>query len=168
MSDILECDLIQVTLKPSEYAMAAHLAAVREYVNRDFGVNDRQMGWDDGFLIGVDGLVAELAVCKHFNVCPDLSFEPRKGGADCVISGKKVDVKSTKPEKDRFYIPEWKAKNDIDLYIFCHVKFRTTTILGWMRPENIFRDDNREPSPQKDINHHVLTISDFKTKFSKV
>lgn len=159
--------MIEVTLKPSEYSMAAYLSSVRDFVNKDFGVNDRQMGRDDGFLIGVDGLVAELAVCKHFNVWPDLSFEPRKGGFDCVINESTVDVKSTKPEKTTFYIPEWKAKNDIDIYIFCHVKFRTVTILGWLRRGDIFRDDNREPSPKKDINHHKLQVSELKTKFSK-
>ena len=63
-----------VELKPTECALAAQLAAVRQTVNLGSGVRDKQMGTDDGYKIGVDGLVAELAVCKHFNVMPDLSF----------------------------------------------------------------------------------------------
>jgi hypothetical protein len=150
--------LIKVVLKPSEYAMAAYLASVRDYVNKDFGVIDKKMGQDDGFLIGVDGLVGEFGVCKHFNVCPDLSFEPRKGGPDCVISKAKTDVKSTKPGKTNFYIPEWKAKHDIDSYVFCYVNFRTVEILGFLTSQDIFKQDNLEPSPKKGINHYALSI----------
>lgn len=142
--------------------MAVYLSSVRDFVNRDFGVNDRQMGTDDGFKIAVDGLVAEFAVCKHFNVCPDLSFEPRAGGVDCLIKNRKVDVKSTKPGKTRVYIPEWKVKNDIERYIYCYVNFRTVDILGWFSPEDIFRKDNLEPSPKENINHHVLNLENLR------
>jgi hypothetical protein len=154
--------MITITLKPSEYATAVHVSSVRDFVNRDFGVNDRQMGRDDGFLIAVDGFVAELAVCKYFNVCPDLSFEPRSGGYDCLINGRRVDVKSTKPGRERVYIPEWKSKNEIERYIYCYVNFRTVDILGWFAPQDIFKKDNLEPSPKDDVNHHVLYLKDLR------
>jgi hypothetical protein len=155
-------NMINIILKPSEYATAVYLTSVRDFVNRDFGVNDKQMGKDDGFQIGVDGLVAEIAVCKHFNVFPDLSFDPRSGGIDCMIKGKKVDVKSTKPGKERVYIPEWKKQNDIDIYIYCYVNFRNVQILGWFSPQYIFRDDNIEQSQREGIKHHVLFLKDLK------
>lgn len=151
-----------IILKPSEYATAVYISSVREFVNRDYGVNDRQMGKDDGFLIAVDGFVAEMAVCKHFNICPDLSFEPRSGGHDCVVNGKKVDVKSTKPGKERVYIPEWKKDNGIDRYVYCYVNFRTVEILGWFAPQDIFREDNLEPSPRVGVNHHVLNLKNLR------
>ena len=151
-----------IVLKPSEYATAVYISSVREFVNRDYGVNDRQMGRDDGFSIVVDGFVAEMAVCKHFNVCPDLSFEPRAGGHDCMIRGKKVDVKSTKPGKERVYIPEWKKDNGIDRYVYCYVNFRTVDILGWFAPQDIFREDNLEPSPRAGVNHHVLNLKNLR------
>jgi hypothetical protein len=154
--------MILITLKPSEYATAVYLTSVREFVNRDYGVNDRQMGKDDGFQIGVDGLVAEIAVCKYFNVYPDLSFEPRAGGADCIIKGRRVDVKSTKPGRDRVYIPDWKANNPIDRYIYCYVDFRSVEILGWFAPKDIFRGDNLEPSPRENVNHHVLFLENLR------
>jgi len=153
---------MDIILKPSEYATAVHISSIRQFVNKDFGVNDRQMGQDDGFMIAVDGFVAEIAVCKYFNVCPDLSFEPRAGGYDCLIGGRRTDVKSTKPGRERVYIPEWKSKNDIDRYIYCYVNFRTVNILGWFAPSDIFKQDNLEPSPQPNINHHVLYLKNLR------
>lgn len=154
--------MLTITLKPSEYATAVHVSSVREYVNRDFGVNDRQMGRDDGFQIAIDGFVAEIAVCKYFNVCPDLSFEPRAGGYDCLIQGRRVDVKSTKPGRERVYIPDWKAKNQIDRYIYCYVNFRTVDILGWFAPSDIFKEDNLEQSPIDGVKHHVLYLENLR------
>lgn len=154
--------MVSITLKPSEYATAVYLASTREFVNRNFGVNDKQMGRDDGFQIAIDGFVGEIAVCKYFNVCPDLSFEPRAGGVDCVINGRRVDIKSTKPGRDRVYIPDWKAKNEIDRYIYCYVNFRSVDILGWFAPQDIFREDNLEQSPIKSINHHVLYLENLR------
>lgn len=150
--------MIRVDLKPSEYSMAVYLSSVREYVNKMSGVNDRQMGRDDGFKIGVDGLVAELAVCKHFNVMPDLSFEPRKGGYDCMINGRRVDVKSTKVDRWDVFIPARKQTNNVDRYIWCWVDFRTAYILGWFAPEDIFDDRNLKPSPRTDEYHYAVNL----------
>ena len=155
----------EIILKPSEYAMAAHLSAARDHVNKGFGVTDRQMGQDDGFLIGLDGLVGELGVCKHFNVWPDLSFDPRMGGFDCVINGRKVDVKSTKPGKEKVYVPSRKAQDNIERYIFCYVNFRTVTILGWLYHQYVFREDNCEESPRKGEYHHMLYLNQLRTDF---
>ena len=155
----------KIILKPSEYSLAVYLSSVRTYVNEYAKVADKQMGYDDGFLIGVDGLVGEFGVCKHFNVCPDLSFEPRKGGADCVINGNRVDVKSTKPGKNKVFVPEWKAKDKIDRYIFCTVNFRTIEILGWFLHKDIFKEDNLEESPMKDVKHHALLLSNLRKNF---
>lgn len=154
--------MIKITLKPSEYALAVQLSSIREFVNRDFGVNDRQMGKDDGFQIAIDGMVAEIAVCKHFNVCPDLSFEPRSGGIDCIIKEKKIDVKSTKFGKETVYIPEWKSKNNVDIYVYCYVNFRSVEILGWFSKKDIFKESNLEPSPKAGVKHHVLKLKDLR------
>jgi hypothetical protein len=159
----MECN--KIILKPSEYSLAVYLSSVRTYVNEYAKVADKKMGYDDGFLIGVDGLVGEFGVCKHFNVCPDLSFEPRKGGADCVINGNRIDVKSTKPGRDKVFVPEWKAKDNIDRYIFCTVQFRTIEILGWFLHKDIFRDDNLEPSPRPNVKHHALLLENLRKNF---
>ena len=167
MSDLenIQLESNKIILKPSEYSLAVYLSSVRTYVNEYAKVSDKQMGYDDGFLIGVDGLVGEFGVCKHFNVCPDLSFEPRKGGADCVINGNRVDVKSTKPGKNKVFVPEWKAKDKIDRYIFCTVNFRTIEILGWFLHQDIFKEDNLEESPMKGVNHHALLLSNLRKNF---
>jgi hypothetical protein len=147
-----------VELKPTEYALAAHLAAIRQTVNSGSGVRDKQMGTDDGYKIGVDGLVAELAVCKHFNVMPDLSFEPRGGGHDCIIKNKLVDVKSTKVGKTTVYLPQRKSKNPIDIYIWCYVNFRQVEILGYFRPQEIFTPENLKQSPRVDELHYEIDL----------
>jgi len=161
----LQLESNKIILKPSEYSLAVYLSSVRTYVNQYSKIEDKKMGNDDGFLIGVDGLVGEFGVCKYFNVCPDLSFEPRKGGADCVIGDRKIDVKSTKPGKTRVFIPARKVENDIDRYIFCNVSFRTVELMGWFSPEDIFKDSNLEQSPRPNEKHHVLDLKNLRTKF---
>lgn len=158
--------MIRVELKPSEYSMAVYLSSVREFVNKMSGINDRQMGRDDGFKIGVDGLVAEFAVCKHFNVMPDLSFEPRGGGYDCVIKNRRVDVKSTKVDRWDVFIPARKKTNNVDRYIWCWVDYRTAYILGWFAPEDIFNDDNLQQSPRASEYHYAIDLRQSR-KFSE-
>ena len=79
-----------------------------------------------------------------------------------MIKGRRVDVKSTKPGRDRVYIPDWKAQNGIDRYVYCYVNFRTVDILGWFAPQDIFREDNLEPSPRENVNHHVLYLENLR------
>lgn len=148
-----------ITLKPSEYAVCTYLSTVRQHVNKNFAVSDKQMGKDDGYKIGLDGLVAEMAVCKHFNVWPDLSYDPRAGGHDCVIKGRKVDIKSTKFGREVVYLPERKKHNDIDRYVWCYVDFRKVEILGWFKPEDIFQDKHLEQSPRSDEKHYKIHLA---------
>lgn len=155
---------MMVELKPSEYAMAVQLAANREFVNKDFGVSDKQMGQDDGFKISVDGIVAEFAVCKFLNVWTDLSFDPRGGGHDLIRKGEKVDVKSTKFGRTTVFLPQRKKYNDIDRYVWCYVNFRTVEILGSFKPEEIFIDANLKQSPRADEMHYKIDL----TKITKL
>lgn len=154
--------MIQVELKPSEYSMAVYLSSVREHINKISGVSDMQMGKEDGFKIGVDGLVAEFAVCKHFNVWPDLSYEPRSGGFDCIINGRRVDVKSTKKDRWSVFIPQRKRTNNVDRYIWCWVDYRTATILGWFAPGDIFREENLQQSPRPNEKHYAINLHELR------
>lgn len=157
---------MRIELSPSEYAMCAYLAATRDFVNKGFGVSDKQMGKDDGYQIGVDGLVAEIAVCKHFNVIPDLSFNPRGGGHDCIITRNdkpyKVDVKSTKPNNTTVFLPERKKHNAIDLYIWCYVRFRAVDIVGYFYPADIFKDENLGQSPRANEKHYIINLENIR------
>ena len=150
--------MIYVELTPSEYAMAAMISAVRQSVNHWSRIKDKQMGGDDGLKIVIDGYVAELAFCKHFNIMPDITFDPRSGGWDCLYKGKKVDVKSTKTNKYDVYLPERKKKNDVDRYVWCWVNFRTVYIVGWFSPAEIFVDENLEQSPRPDERHYKINL----------
>ena len=150
---------MEVELKPSEYAMAVQLAANREFVNKGFGVTDKQMGRDDGFKISVDGIVAEFAVCKFLNVWTDLSFDPRGGGHDFMLKGKKIDVKSTKYGRTTVFLPQRKKYNDIDRYVWCYVNFRTVEILGSFLPKEIFIEANLKQSPRSDEMHYEIDLT---------
>lgn len=150
--------MITVELKPSEVSLALYLSTVRHSVNTGLSVGDKQMGKEDGLKIASDGLIAELAVCKYFNVYPDLSFDPRSGGFDCIINGKKVDVKSTRYGKTNVYLPERKKHNQIDRYIWCWVDFRNVTLVGWFAPNEIFLDENLFQSPRPDEKHYCIDL----------
>jgi hypothetical protein len=153
---------MKVELKPSEYAMCCYLSAMRTLVNTQSGVSEKKMGSDDGYKIGVDGLVAEIAFCKHFNIFPDLSFDPRGGGHDCIFHNRRVDIKSTKPGRTTVYLPERKKHNKIDMYVWCYVDFRSVEILGYFFPLDLFKPENLGQSPRPDELHYKVNLQNIR------
>jgi len=134
---------VKVELTTGDYAVASTLAMMRQTVNRASGVkvsqvDKRQSGAD----VDLIGMLGEIAVCKHFNVMPDLSIEPRKGGSDCIIKGMTVDVKSTHHKHGQLLGESTKASHPEDLYILCIVDGTTVTIAGAAWGNELF-DESR-------------------------
>lgn len=146
-----------LTLTPDEHALARHLAEIRQERNRANGVSDKRMSDRPG--IEEDGFTAELAVCKHYNVWPELDSRSRKGGHDCVIRDYRVDVKSEPEPKPWLYLPERKRLNWIDLYVWCVVRGPVVSCQGWASPAALFHPEYLEQSPRPDERHYKVPAS---------
>lgn len=141
-------------LTQHEYWLAQVITARRQEVNAQAGIRERKMGADrDAFKIGVDGLVAEFAICKHANVWPELDCTPRHGGHDCIIGGIRIDVKAVPVEREFCFLPARKRENTIDWYVWCMVVDERAKLLGWIAPAEVYRDEFLEQSPRWDEQH---------------
>jgi len=86
-----------ITLSDEEVRIAAWIGRCRNAVAKANGLRDQHRGPRSGDdVVHIDGFGAELAFCKLCNVYPDLSPQPKSGGADCLVVGSYVDVKSTR------------------------------------------------------------------------
>lgn len=84
-----------VALTDLEQQLAELVATARQARNRSAGVVDQQVSATRALDIERTGIGAELAWCRLANCYPDLTIQPRKGGADAIWRGVSVDVKGT-------------------------------------------------------------------------
>jgi hypothetical protein len=68
------------------------------------------MGEQSGEKTDLIGMLGELLFAKMFNVYPDLSLEPRRGGVDGVLDGFRYDVKATDLRAGRLLVPVDKVR----------------------------------------------------------
>jgi hypothetical protein len=148
-----------IILDPFEVDLAAYIAKVRSSNNRDRGIEDKAMAHRIPEKIAVDGMVAEFAVCKYYNVYPDLSSEFKYDRPDCEMYGRTVDVKSTTFGKTSVYLPARKARSAIDRYIWTWVEGRRVWILGWFAPSDLFKEVNLMPSPRPGELHYKIDLN---------
>lgn len=131
-----------VTLDAGEMAVATMLAAMRHGVNRGGNVNNSKVGPQSDHQTDVDGLVAELAFCKWRNVWPDISIQPRSGGADCVVDGKRIDVKATRRIDGRLIAIATKNPADTDIFVLGIVDVNKVTFAGWAFANELLQESN--------------------------
>jgi len=121
---------MKIFLGPGELAVASTITALRQGVNREVGIANRKAGPQDPITTELIGILGELAVAKALNVYPDLTTHLRSGGADAIVQGYAVDVKSTRNPHGDLYVDARPGKRP-DLYVLVHVEYLTCTILGW-------------------------------------
>ena len=56
-------------------------------MNRAAGISNMQQGGQSQHKTEMEGMAAELAFAKHFNICPDMTIKPVAGGADGILRG---------------------------------------------------------------------------------
>jgi len=106
-----------IMLSESEQAIAQYLATARTVSNRTGGIANKRVGPQSDELTDLNGIGGELAFCRLVNVWPDVSISPRKGGADCLVRDKRVDVKTTTYETGRLVVVPGKGREDADIYV---------------------------------------------------
>jgi len=136
-------------MTPSESAIALTLAVMRNTTARVNGVTDKQMGKQDPIQIDRDGILAEMAFGKQFNLYPDLSGYPRKGGADLIThQGLKIDIKATRYKSGRLLIHIDKDVEEVDIYVLGVVDGDSVDFVGYIKSKEAIQTQNL-----KDLGH---------------
>ena len=141
--------MFEVQLTPAEIAVCRVLGNMRTISARAGAVSDKQMGKQPAFEIDEDGVVGEYAFCKAKNIFFDPSASPRSGSYDCVLMGKRIDIKTTRYAQGRLAVTT-KRNSDVDIYILALFDPANdkVTFPGYVLADRLFQSDNL-----KDLGH---------------
>tara|TARA_R110002020_G_scaffold10880_3_gene41350 strand:- start:2388 stop:2954 length:567 start_codon:yes stop_codon:yes gene_type:complete len=131
---------ISITLETGEIETAKMIAKGRLRAN--VGVFNRQRSPEPPEDVEMNGMGAEMAYCKAFNLWPDLTVTPRSGGADCTHGNRTVDVKATGYANGKLLVTPDKKDKGTDLYVLVTGWMPNYTIVGYATSDEIFNDDN--------------------------
>jgi hypothetical protein len=132
-----------VILSEEEIKIAKFLGKKRRESARAGFVKDTQIGKQNPIDIDVDGVLAELAFAKCFNLYPDLSVGPRSGGADFTVNNKTIDIKATRYVNGKLLATIKKAKDPCDYYVLAVInKDNDVKLCGMAPKERLFLEEN--------------------------
>jgi hypothetical protein len=140
-----------VNMTPPESAMALTLAVMRQTNSRASGVVNKQMSKQNPIEIERDGVLSEMAFGKQFNLYPDFSVHPRKGGADLIThQGLRVDIKATRYRSGRLLIHIDKTVEDVDIYVLAIIDGDNVDFVGYIKSADAIKQEY-----VKDLGHGV-------------
>ena len=129
----------QITLDAGEMAVARDVATMRRYINTL--IDSREIHFSRTvFDDEVNGVVAELGFAKWQNVYPDLG-QPHAKSYDCVVRGRRVDVKAVTKRHHQLIAPIWKTDDCVDIYVLGVVEDNGVEFIGWVHSHEFIRDD---------------------------
>ena len=135
-------EMIEINLTDDEVMMCQHVGHLRSVLSRGNKVKDMKRTDMAGLDIDAQGVTAEYAVAKHFNVFFDLGLSPRAGSADGVMNGYSYDVKSTHHALGKL-LATLKDNPDVDMYILCITPDRwTVKLVGWCWKKELINKKN--------------------------
>lgn len=141
--------MFEVQLTTSEIAVCRTLGNLRTIAARAASVNDKQMGKQSAVEIDEDGVIGEYAFCKSKNIFFDPSASPRSGSYDCVLMGKRIDIKTTRYAKGRLAVTT-KRNADVDIFVLALYDPAThkVTFPGYILADRLYQPENL-----KDLGH---------------
>ena len=128
-------------LTDQELAMVTSIAATRTAVARGANVKDAKMGKKSGLQYDIDGFIGEYAFCKWKNIFVDLIPSPRSGSYDCLIKGKRIDVKTTRHQKGRL-VAVLKDNPDVDTYVLAIIDENIVSFPGYAHKGDLCQKRN--------------------------
>jgi len=132
---------ISIALTDDDLNICRLLGNMRTLVARGNKVKDAKMGDLSGTEIDEDGVIAEYAFCKHFNIFFDPSAYPRSGSVDCVYKGQRIDIKSTRYSTGRL-LATLKKNEEVDVYVLAIITGKEVIFPGWAYARDLYREEN--------------------------
>lgn len=135
-----------IELSTTEMRIIEFIAALRYYETSSKGTERKQSNLDS-LQMGVDGVMSEYAVAKHYNIHFDMNCDYRKFGADLVgKSGKTFDVKSTRKENGNLNAVKWSINKPADFYILTEIvtneQENKVKLIGWIKKSDFLIPEN--------------------------
>lgn len=138
-----------VSLNEIEVRICTEIAKARYESNRAQNVTNARIGGQSNEATDLEGVAAELAFCKLFNLYPgqSLVIAPRSAsryedaGDATLHSGHQVDVKATVYPSGKLTAPPWKHNPLVDCYALMIGACPTYTFRGFMTREELIRKD---------------------------
>ena len=134
----------EVSLNAQEQAIFRFLARSRYKNNRSAGTRNAKRGPQSDEQTDLEGIGAEFAFTKLFNLYPDFSIEPRTAEndtGDCMLrDGRSVDVKATQYRTGKLIAVPWK-KAGVDLFALMTGTFPVYTFRGFMQADELLRQE---------------------------
>ena len=136
-----------ITLNESEQKLSRFLAKMRHDQARAKGRTDKQIGPQSSEETDLEGIGAEIAFCKLFNIYPDTEIG-HTPDADCILrTGERVDVKATRHTNGHLLAVPWKT-DAVDLFALIIGTFPTYRLAGFMTSAELL-----QPTRLKDFGH---------------
>jgi len=132
----------RVELNSGDQIVCKVLAKLRHQNNRSKNVKNSKIGDQSDEMTDLQGIGAEVAFCRLFNIFPDLSIHTRstqEDTGDAVLpTGETVDVKATHYPTGRLLAVPWKLPK-VDLFSLMVGKFPIYTFKGFMRSSELIK-----------------------------
>ena len=132
----------KILLSKIEQNICSVVAQLRFSNNRENNVVNSKIGKKSDEEMDLEGISAELAFCKLFNLYPDLTIDIRSSrdhtdNGDAVLkNGKTVDIKVTHYTNGKLIAVPWK-KTNVDLFALMVGKTPEYTFKGFMKSEDL-------------------------------
>lgn len=134
--------MFTVELTDAEIIFCKTAAGLRTITARAANVKDAKMGDLSGLQMDEDGMIGEYAFCKKMNIFPDLIPGPRSGSYDCILMGKRIDIKTTR-RKDGRLLATLKNNDDVDIYVLAIINENKVSFPGFALKKDLCSDGNR-------------------------
>lgn len=130
------------TLNDAERKFAMYLAKARYQNARSKGIEDQKMGGQSNWQTDLEGVGAEIAFCRLFNLYPDTQTEHIPVYDAYTKSGKSVDVKSTRYQNGHLLAVMGKREKRADIYALMIGAFPEYRFVGVSSGEKLFQEKN--------------------------
>lgn len=131
-----------IELNDVEQRLAKYLAKRRYDMNRDNKIKNQRIGPQSDDETDLEGIGAELAFCRAFNVYPDLTLNKHPEEDAILRNGMRVDCKATRYKNGHLLAVITKAHKPADLYVLVVGEFPKYRIAGFATAEEIFQEQN--------------------------
>jgi hypothetical protein len=135
----------KIILSKIEQNICSVISEFRHLNNRNNNIKNSKMGKKSDQEMDLEGISAEFAFCKLFNLYPDLTIDIRSSinetdnGDATLPSGHTVDVKVTHHLNGKLIAVPWKKAN-VDLFALIVGKSPEYTFKGFMKSKELLKD----------------------------
>ena len=131
--------MIKVTLSDREMIMCRVLGNLRTLTSRSDNTQYTDVVYN--LTIDEDGVIGELAFCKHWNIFFNPEATYRHHTFDALLKEKRVDVKATRLKTGRLQASS-KKNPDVDVFVLGIIDGNEVTFVGYATAESLYKQEN--------------------------